>query len=116
MQLLRHSEIDRDMKTLKKKFRTPEESLEAWCDLFSVKGLEETPAIEKCNGYGSHQIYKGRVIPLKENCGKSQGYRVIFKMESDRCIIIFFSRHGIYKTEQELINTVRYRLNNLTTV
>jgi len=116
MIIQRHSETEKDIKQLSKKFKAPSESLCAWEKLFCVKGLNQTPAIERCNGYGNHQIYKGRVIPLEENCGKSQGYRVVFKIEGDRCIIIFFSRHGIYKTEQELINTVRYRLNNLTVV
>lgn len=42
---------------------------------------------------------------LKENCGKSKGYRLIFQlMGNDEYLVLVFSRHGIYGTEQELIN------------
>jgi len=115
MRILRHCDIEKDIKLLRKKFNTPLESLEAWEKLFFVKGLTQTPAIDQCGGYGNHKIYKARVIPTSENVGKSHGYRVVFKIEGDQCIIIVFSRHGIYKSEQELITIVKYRLNNLTT-
>lgn len=114
MKITRHSEIEKDFKKLKKHFRTPVESLEAWERLFKVKDLEETPAIKRYPGFGAHEIYKARVVPLRENCGKSKGYRVIFelikKSEEEVCVILCFSRHGIYKTEQELINIVKSRI------
>ena len=117
MRILRHVKIAEDLDHLKRKskFITPSESLEAWEKLFCVKGLTETPGIDRCGGYGSHQIYKARVVAVEEKGGKSQGYRVIFKIAGDDCIIIFFSRHGVYKKEQELIDIVRTRLANLTT-
>ena len=92
-------------------FAAPEESLEAWERLFALKGLRETPAIDAFPGFGGRKIYKGRVVPLKENVGKSKGYRVIFEqLDETRCNVLVFSRHGIYKTEQELIKLVRKRL------
>jgi hypothetical protein len=49
---------------------------------------------------------------MKENIGKSKGYRIIFRMlnETDYEVLVF-SRHGIYKTEQELIKIINNRLN-----
>jgi len=113
MKIVRHSEIEKDFKKLKKHFKTPIESLEAWERLFEIKGLEETPAIDRYSGFGNHEIYKARVVPLRENCGKSKGYRVIFELvkESEEiCIITCFSRHGIYKKEQELMNLIKERI------
>lgn len=114
MKLVRHSEIEKDFKKLKKHFRAPVESLEAWELLFTVKGLEETQAIDRYPRFGAHEIYKARVVPLHENYGKSKGYRVVFelikKSEEEVCVILCFSRHGIYKKEQELINIIKERI------
>ncbi len=110
MEIIRHEDIDKDLKNLKR-FPTPEESLSAWERFFIFKGLRETPGIEQYPGFGQYKIYKARVVPLKENCGKSNGYRLIFQiLESDVCKVLVFSRHGIYKTEQELLNLIKTRL------
>ncbi len=110
MQIFRHEDIEKDFKDLKR-FRTPEESLEAWERLFCLKGIKETPSVEMFFGFGNIKIYKGRVVPLKENFGKSKGYRVIFQMLSEaECKILVFSRHGIYKSERELIKVINSRL------
>ena len=114
MKILRHPDLKKDLKKLKK-YNAPVESLESWELLFEVKGLENTPSIDKCKGYGSDcNIYKARIIPLKENFGKSNGYRVIFciktKEESQICYILFFTRHGIYKKEDDLIKIVKERI------
>lgn len=110
MQLRRHDDIEKDLKNLKR-FSAPEESLSSWERLFCLKGIKETPGIDMFSGFGNQKIYKGRVVPLKENIGKSNGYRVIFKMLSEtECKILIFSRHGIYKSEQELINIIKNRL------
>lgn len=77
MQICRHDDIVKDFKNLKR-FSAPEESLEAWEKLFTLKGIRETPGIDIFPGFGSDKIYKGRVVPLKENFGKSKGYRVVF--------------------------------------
>ena len=110
MQIFRHCDIEKDFKNLKR-FSAPEESLESWERLFCLKGLKETPGVDAYTGFGNEKIYKARVIPLKENIGKSKGYRLIFQMicESE-CKILFFSRHGIYKSEHELIEIIRNRL------
>lgn len=77
-----------------------------------MKGIKETPGIDLFSGFGNENVYKGRVVPLRENIGKSKGYRVIFqKISENEFKIIFFGRHGIYKTERELINIVHNRLN-----
>ncbi|MFA5937041.1 MAG: hypothetical protein WC822_04140 [Candidatus Paceibacterota bacterium] len=110
MQIFRHDSIRKDLKNLKH-FSAPEESLESWERLFYLKGIKETPGIEIFSGFGNQNIYKGRVIPLKENFGKSKGYRVIFQKINEASFkILVFSRHGIYKTEQELINIIKDRL------
>lgn len=110
MLLERHCEIEKDFKNLKR-FPMPIESLEAWERLFYLKGLRETPGIDQYPGFGQHKVYKARVIPLKENCGKSKGYRLIFQLlENDKYLILVFSRHGIYGSEQELINLIKKRL------
>lgn len=110
MQIIYHSEIEKDFKSLKR-FPTPKESLEAWERLFCLKGLTETPGIDQCPGFGQSKIYKARVVPLKENCGKSKGYRLIFQLfENGDCMILVFSRHGIYSCEQDLINLVKSRI------
>ena len=109
MEIIRHQDIEKDFKNLKR-FPAPQESLEAWERFFAFKGLRETPSVEQCSGFGQYKIYKARVVPLKENCGKSNGYRLIFQiLENDICKILVFSRHGIYKTEQDLITLVRSR-------
>lgn len=110
MDIVWHDGIERDLKRLNG-FPAPRESLEAWQRLFCSKGLKETPAIDSYPGFGDAKIYKGRVVPLRENTGKSKGYRVIFQISNvNYCKIIIFSRHGIYKTEQELINIVKQRI------
>ena len=109
MNIVWHENIEKDLKKLRR-FPAPLESLEKWERLFYLKGLHETPAIDPFPGFGEHKIYKGRVVPMRENFGKSKGYRVIFQMiDEENYKILVFSRHGIYKTEQELINLVRER-------
>lgn len=110
MKIIRHDDIQKDLKNLRR-FPAPLESLEAWERLFCWKGLHETPAIEAFPGFGDYKIYKGRVVAMKENVGKAKGYRVIFQMMgTDCCSIIVFSRHGIYKSEGELMNIVKNRI------
>ncbi len=110
MELSRHDDLEKDLRKLKR-FPTPRESLEAWERLFFLKGLRETPGIDQFPGFGSAKIYKGRVVPLKENMGKSKGYRVIVQFISDDCFkILVFSRHGIYHGEKDLIDIVKSRL------
>lgn len=110
MKVIRHRDIEKDLKNLRR-FPAPRESLEAWERLFCWKGLKETPAIEAFPGFGEHKIYKGRVVPMRENVGKSKGYRIIFQMtDMDYCKTIVFSRHGIYKSEHDLISIVKSRI------
>ena len=110
MEIFRHDDIDKDLRNLRR-FPAPLESLEAWERLFSLKGIRETPAIDPLPGFGQAKIYKGRVVPLRENIGKSKGYRVIFQEVEELFFkIIVFSRHGIYKNEQELISLIKERL------
>lgn len=111
MKVIRHEDIEKDLKDLKR-FPAPRESLEAWERFFCFKGLSETPAIEAFPGFGECKIYKGRVVPMKENKGKAQGYRVVLQMINTDCYkIIVFSRHGIYKSEQELISITKSRID-----
>lgn len=113
MKIVHHADIEKDFKALKR-FPAPKESLESWERLFCAKGLRETPAIEQYPGFGTRKIYKARLIPLKENVGKSQGYRAIFEIKSDGsqmlCLVLVFSRHGIYKSEKELFWTIKNRM------
>ena len=96
MKVSRHDEILKDFKSLKR-FPAPEESLEAWERLFCLKGIKETPGIDQYPGFSDLKIYKGRVVPLKENIGKSKGYRVIFQWEENECykIYSFFSSRNL---------------------
>src|SRR3989344_2033587 len=111
MELSRHDDLEKDLRNLKR-FSTPRESLEAWERLFCLKGLQETPGIDQFPGFGTSKIYKARVVPLKENIGKSKGYRVIIQMISDDCFkILVFSRHGIYHDEKDLIDIIEERLD-----
>ena len=110
MKTIRHEDIKKDLKDLRR-FPAPHESLEAWERLFCLKGLRETPAIEAFPGFGECKIYKGRVVPMRENVGKSKGYRVVFQIiDTDCCKIIVFSRHGIYNSEHDLIAIVKSRI------
>lgn len=109
MEIIRHERVERDIKHLRR-FPAPLESLEAWERLFALKGLHETTGVDRFPGFGEREIYKGRVVPLRENFGKSKGYRVVFQMMDDvYCTILVFSRHGVYGSEQELMNLVRER-------
>lgn len=111
MDIVRHEDIKKDLRNLRRS-QAPLESLEAWERLFCLKGLRETPAIDPFPGFGERKIYKARVVPLWENVGKSKGYRVIFQMTGEEnCKILIFSRHGIYKSEQELINLIKERID-----
>ena len=110
MKVIRHEDIEKDLKSLRR-FPAPEISLEAWERLFCWKGLSETPAIDPFSGFGERKIYKGRVVPMQENVGKSKGYRVIFQMmNNDCCKVIVFSRHGIYRSEHDLITIIKSRI------
>lgn len=112
MRITRYCDIDKDLRLLKR-FPAPLLSLEAWERLFCLKGLKETPGIEKIPGFGALKIHKARVVPLRENVGKSKGYRLIFQIfNNGDCKILVFSRHGVYKTEQGLIQLVKMRLQN----
>ena len=111
MELSRHDDLEKDFRSLRR-FPAAKESLEAWERLFCLKGLRETPVIDHYPGFGLAKIYKGRVVPLKENIGKSKGYRVIFRvLEDQHCKILVFSRHGIYHTEQILVNLIKARMH-----
>lgn len=111
MDIIRHDGIEKDLRNLRR-FSAPLESLEAWERFFCWKGLRETPSIDSFPGFGARKIFKGRVVPLKENLGKSKGYRVVFQIiDNENCKILVFSRHGIYKSEQELINLVKERID-----
>ena len=113
MIISRHPDVERDIRELNKKYSTPLESLEAWERIFSVKGFEFTPGIDRFPGFGGCNIYKARVAPLKENCGKSSGYRIIFrKCDDGNCIVLFLYRHSTVVNEQEVIDTIRYRLSH----
>lgn len=110
MEIIRHCDIAKDLKRLKR-FPAPEESLGAWERFFSAKGLRETSGVDAYQGLGNYKIYKARVVPLKENCGKSNGYRLIFQMENETvCKILVFFRHGIYNSERELLSLIKDRL------
>ena len=109
MEICRHDDIEKDFRKLDH-FPTPKESLEAWERLLLLKGIHETPAIDQYPGFGNNKIYKGRVVPLKENIGKSKGDRVIFQLLEEKYKILVFSRHGIYKTEKELASLIKKRL------
>jgi len=110
MEVIHHEDLEKDFRKLNR-FPAPEASLEAWEKLFVLKGLSETPAIDAYPGFGERKVYKGRVVPMREKVGKSKGYRVIFELiDSTHCCILVFSRHGIYKTEQDLVNLVKVRL------
>lgn len=110
MQLLRHADLAKDFRALRR-FGAPEESLAAWERLFCLKGLKETPAIDAFPGFGTRKIFKARVVPLRENVGKSKGYRAVFEMCADgSCVVLAFSRHGIYHGEADLFRLVKERL------
>ena len=111
MEIAWHDNIENDLKSLRR-YPAPRTSLEAWQRLFCLKGVREMPAVDQFPGFGNGTIYKGRVVPLQENVGKSKGYRVIFQItdSADCCLILVFSRHGIYKTEKELVNLIKSRL------
>jgi len=91
MDLSRHENVEKDFNALKR-FAAPQFSLEAWERLFSLKGLKETPGIDSFPGFGSAKVYKGRVVPLKENVGKSKGYRVILNSRMNSVVASWFSR------------------------
>ena len=111
MEISRHNDIEKDFRALRRS-AAPQESLESWERLFCLKGLRETPAIDAFPGFGARKIFKGRVVPLKENIGKSKGYRVIFEIiDNDRCFILVFSRHGVYQNEAELIALIKQRIS-----
>jgi hypothetical protein len=110
MHICRHDGIEKDFRDLKR-FAAARESLNAWERLFDAKGLREMPSIDQCSGFGERKIYKARVIALRESFGKSKGYRVIFELKNiDECVVLAFSRHGIYKSEGELIALIKERL------
>lgn len=110
MELSRHDDLEKDLRKLNR-YPAPRESLEAWERLFCLKGLRETPGIDQFPGFGTCKVYKARVVPLKENAGKSKGYRVIIQMTAgDYCKVLVFSRHGIYHDEHDLIEIVKLRL------
>ncbi len=112
MQIIRHSEIEKDLKKLRR-FSALQESLEAWERLFCLKGLRETSGITPYPGFSQEKIFKARVVPLKENCEKSKGYRLAFRFLRDELYeILAFSRHGIYKNENELIEIIKNRLQS----
>ncbi len=111
MKVVRHEDIEKDLRNLRR-FQAPLESLEAWERFFCLKGLRETPGIDPFPGFGERKVYKARVVPLRENVGKSKGYRAVFQIiDDENCKVLVFSRHGIYKTEQELINLVKERVD-----
>ena len=110
MEISRHPDIEKDFRKLSR-FPAPKESLEAWERLFCLKGIKETPAIDICSGFSARKIFKARVVPLKENLGKSKGYRVVFEQcDEASYLILVFSRHGIYYNEMDLIALIKKRL------
>ncbi len=112
MEIIRHDGISSDLKKLKR-FAAPADSLEQWERLFSAKGLQQMSGVKPFSGFGQLKIYKGRVLALRENLGKSGGYRVIFQLIKEGCYkILVFSRHGIYHDEKDLIDLIKSRLHD----
>ena len=110
MEIIRHGAIEKDLRSLKR-FPAPLASLVAWERLFCLKGMRETPGIEHFPGLGVGNIFKARVVPLKENCGKSKGFRLIFRLINNAsCQILVFTRHGIYQSEHDLIRLIKERI------
>src|SRR6266550_4544231 len=109
MEIRRHDDIKKDFKALRH-CAAPEESLDAWERLFVLKGIHETPSVDPFPGFGDRKLYKARVVPLRENVGKSKGYRVVFEIAATTCTILVFSRHGVYDTEKELLALIRERI------
>lgn len=109
MEISRHDDIEKDFRALRRS-AAPQQSLESWERLFCLKGLRETPAIDAFPGFGVRKIFKGRVVPLKENVGKSKGYRVIFEIIDTHCIVLVFSRHAVYHSEAGLMALIKERL------
>lgn len=110
MEISRHEDIEKDLDNLHH-YAAPRESLEAWERLFILKGLRETPGIDQYPGFGLIKIFKARVVPLSENVGKSKGYRVIIQMIEEQAYkVLVFSRHGVYKSEQELKSVIKKRI------
>ena len=110
MRIIYHCEINKDYKNLKR-FPAPKKSLEAWERLFCLKGLSETPGIKQYPGFGHYKVYKAKVVPLKENCGKSKGYRLIFQLlQNGDFMFLILSRHGIYNNEKDLISLIKNRI------
>ena len=110
MQIINHEELAKDLKKLKR-YPSAEQSLDAWKRLFEAKGLRETPGVVSYPGFGGAKVFKARVIPLKENVGKSDGYRVIFQLCTDGAYrVLVFSRHGTCHDERELMTLIKQRL------
>jgi len=51
MNVVRHEDIEKDLRNLRR-FSAPLESLEAWERFFSLKGVQETPGIDRFPGFG----------------------------------------------------------------
>lgn len=112
MEIGRHDDIEKDLKKLGR-YPAPRESLEAWERLLLLKGIRETPAIDQYPGFGENKIYKARIVPLKENIGKTKGYRAIFQLLEEKYRILVFTRHGIYRTESGLIKLIKERVKEV---
>src|SRR3989338_3599091 len=70
MNVVRHEDVEKDLRNLRRS-SAPLESLEAWERFFSLKGVQETPGIDRFPGFSEHKIYKGRVVPFRTGIDKS---------------------------------------------
>ena len=112
---LRLPQIDRDVKVIRKKYRSVDVDL-----LYAERLLQAgqiLPQTDPYPGFGeSHSIYKTRVINTSSSKGKSGGYRLIYEEiivdDAEVIIVILLYTKATIKEETNVRAEIRARLRS----
>lgn len=108
-------QIDKDVKVLRKKYRSADVDL-----LYAERLLQAGQILPQTDPYPgfseSHNVYKTRVINTSSTKGKSSGYRLIYeeiiKDDEEVIILILLYTKATIKEESDVRAEIRARLRS----
>lgn len=112
MVVRRHPDLARDLKALGRKYRSVAQDLVYAERLLAIR--QSIPETTPYPGFGTHRVYKTRVVNTSIPYGKSKGYRLIYELvaveENESLEIVLLYDHTTYPDEAEVQRQVRSRL------
>ena len=114
-QCCRVSQISKDIKQLKKRFRSVEQDVIYVERLLEAGKIQVAPYTAPYPGFDEHRIFKTRVVNTDSSKGKSGGYRLIYEECASSgviqtVILILVYDKNMYNSETKVQAEIRTRL------